>query len=280
MSENSSKIESGHFEETAEFKAKKRQFFLRLGLQDREVLKMHKDFGLWEQDEKGEKSWQNVSEHCLVESARAEVFAEKLQLSEKTKRDLKLAAALHDFYKKEDIEATKKTLKEGGLMWPMLKKQAEKELQVMHSRGIDQSVIRIKESVGGEPWTIEAITQILEKQEPLSDEDVACLVLHYIDDYTQGTHWALPMEINSDGKKINELDRRYDKNEANPNYKKLDLEGINERGETIHQAGRRIGHEVEAKIAQMLQEKSGVRVDPLDLPEFIDNELRSEIEAL
>ena len=82
---------------------KKREYFVRLGLQMREALKLHKKAGLWERKE-GKRDWGNVSEHCLVETARVNVFADKLGLSEDVKKDLATAAALHDSFKKGEKE--------------------------------------------------------------------------------------------------------------------------------------------------------------------------------
>ncbi|MBI4778927.1 hypothetical protein HY797_00550 [Candidatus Falkowbacteria bacterium] len=79
------------------FERQKTKYFYRLAIKTREMLKFHKVVGLW-QRKGGERDWGNVSEHCLVEVARADIFAEKLKLAGEVKRDLVMAAALHDFF--------------------------------------------------------------------------------------------------------------------------------------------------------------------------------------
>lgn len=280
MSERFEQFKPIKFQETKEFKTKKRQFFARLGLEMREVLKQHKIHRLWERDEKGE-SWRNVSEHCLVETARAEVFAEMLRLSDNLKKDLKLAAALHDFLKREEIEVIKGALKSEEPIWDILEKHDKEELKTMRQTGIEENIIYIARAPGGEKEVLSLMLEILDKQGPFSDNDVACLLLHYIDDYTRGSEWADSAETVPIRGRINEFDRRIDKNESNPNYKRLNEEGTGwfKEGETAFQAQRRIGHLVEGKIAELLKERSGIDIDPLDLPEFIDNEIRGKIKS-
>ena len=281
MSENPGQVDTAKHGETQEFKDKKRKFFVNLGLQTREMLKMHKSAGLWEKDEKGE-SWENVSEHCLVEVARTEILGELLNLSEDAKKNLKFAAALHDFHKRKDIEATKTALKSKKPVLPVLEKQTEKDFSEMREAGINEDIIYIKEGIGGEKRPESLMLEILDKKDPLPDIDVACLVLHYVDGYTRGDKWAVPAEIVPERGKINELDRRQDKNESNPNYEKINIEGTGffQEGETMYQAERRICNLIENRIAELLKEKAGIEIDPLDLPEFIDQKIREKIEAI
>lgn len=58
-----------------DFALKRRNFFVRLGLQVRDALKLHDEMGLWNRAD----YWGNVSEHCLVEVARVQVFVKKHQ---------------------------------------------------------------------------------------------------------------------------------------------------------------------------------------------------------
>ena len=189
---------------------------------------------------------------------------------------------IKELNKRNDIEAMQEALKLKGVTESVLENQARKELEVMRDNKVSEDIIYIKEGVGGEKWVQELILKILGKQGPLSQKDIACLVLHYIDDYTRDVNWALLAEVTPGGKKINELDRRIDKNEANPNYKRFNEEGVGwfQESETPFQLQRRIGHLVESKIAEIIKERSGQEIDPLDLPEFIDNEIRKKIESI
>lgn len=52
--------------------------------------------------------------------------------------------------------------------------------------------------------------------EPLSEQNIAFLVMHHVDTYTVGSNWAQPSEISTDGKRINDTDRRYEKMKQDP----------------------------------------------------------------
>jgi hypothetical protein len=104
--------------------------------------------------------------------------------------------------------------------------------------------------------------------------------MHYVDDYTINDRWVVPAEEGSHGL-VNDLDRRVDKNEANPRYQKLNEEGrMVFRGETAYQAQRRVGHLVEQRLASLVKEKSGNDIRPERLPEMIDQMIRREIENI
>lgn len=258
------------------FENKKRKFFTNLGLTVRESLKMHKLHGLWEKDEKKE-SWRNVSEHCLVEAARVDVFSDLINLSEKTKEELRLAAALHDFYKKHEIDSIKKALDSNIDTWSAFNENQKQELQSMKRAGISENIIDIIQSIGIPKESLLLMTNILEKDEAISEKDVACLIMHYVDDYTKESDWVEPAKEG-----INDFDRRIIKNESNPNYTELNKEGTGwfHKDETPFQAQRRIGHMVQRKISELIKEKSGIDINPLNLPEFIDNEIKKKIESI
>lgn len=259
-------------ENLEQFIDKKRKYFTNIGLQMREALKLHKKAGLWERNN-GKRDWGNVSEHCLVEVARVDVFAEKLNLPEDLKNDLKIAAALHDFFKKGE----KEIVTSEGLSWDSFEKASEESTRQMREAGFSERVIRLANSVGHESLLE---TESILKKESLSLEDISYLILHYVDDYTIGSDWVKPVEeIN--GKQVNNLDFRVNKNEANPRYAKLNEEGRKKfAGETTFEAQRRIGHLVEEKLASIITEKIGLTITPKELPQFIDKEIQSKIEKL
>jgi len=99
------------------FDGNKTKYFSNLALQTRQALRLHKEAGLWERKE-GKRDWGNVSEHCLVAVARSEIFADKLNLPENLKKDLMIAAALHDFFKKGE----KEIVTSEGLSWSSFEK--------------------------------------------------------------------------------------------------------------------------------------------------------------
>src|SRR5438105_635719 len=59
-------------------------------------------------------NWTNVSGHSLIEAARVCVLGDLLQFDAELKKDLALAALLHDGNKKTEIEAIQQEIKAGG----------------------------------------------------------------------------------------------------------------------------------------------------------------------
>ena len=70
-----------------DFESQKQDYFSQIALEERSALRLHKEFGLLRRGASGEREWGNVAEHCLVETARARVFAELLGLNEELSRD-------------------------------------------------------------------------------------------------------------------------------------------------------------------------------------------------
>src|SRR3989344_5741892 len=89
--------------QTMEFTTQqKTKFFANLATKNTGAFKQHAREGLWVRNEKGERDWGNVSEHCLVEIARVSVLADMIGLSKSVSKDLELAAGLHDAGKKQE----------------------------------------------------------------------------------------------------------------------------------------------------------------------------------
>ncbi len=261
-------------------------FFGALGAGSLSAYRLHEAALLWMPDATGD-SWRNVSRHCLVEQGRVAMFAQRLHFSEDLTQDLLHAAAAHDFFKRIEQDIAK----EGGYTWESYEKASRTATDLMRLAGktlpaINERVIRLANAVGH--GSLREIESILEKPS-LSEDDVAFLVMHYVDDYTRGDQWIKPAEvdlsIDPSGMPMNELDRRIAKNlknaEPGKQYERLNVDGIGkftDKTETTFQAQRRIGHRVEETLIRVLADR-GYHVAPLDLPEFIDNDIRSTIEA-
>lgn len=253
------------------FEKKKIEYFKKISLSVREAFKMHKEAGLWG-EKNSEEDWRDVSEHCLVEAARAQVFADKLGLSEDVKRDLVSAAALHDFFKKEEI----KIYETKGISWDNYEKAEERASNLLREGGFNERVIKLVGSIG--MIALGEVKGILGKKE-LSQDDIAFLVLHYIDDYTNGSEWAEPSKTGEDGKKVCGLDERL--NAAAKKYWPLGEQG-GERlfnGESSFSVEIKTGHLVEKRITDILNERHNVNIIPEDLPYFIDQKIKNEIES-
>lgn len=79
-------------------------FFSHLALRYKKYMALHKEFGLLLRNQNKEKDWGNVTEHCLVEAARAEKISELLKFSEEITVNLIAAAIIHDTGKKIEID--------------------------------------------------------------------------------------------------------------------------------------------------------------------------------
>lgn len=247
----------------------KTTYFAALAAGTISAFRQHVREGLWARID-GKRDWGNVSEHCLVEVARAGVLADLVGLSDSSKKDLKVAAGLHDVHKK----IQKKIVTKHGLSYDSFELAAQTSHDALVAVGFKQDIVKIAGSVGHE--SLHEIEPLLAKDE-LSDLEKAQLIMHYVDDYTVNADWAKPTSI-TDGRALNDLDRRMDNNEANERYKVLNEEGRDHfSGETSYQAQRRIGHLVEQRLASLIMMHSGKEVDPLDIPILVDNNIKTQI---
>lgn len=256
----------------SDYELQKRRYFANTAVKVKSAFKMHKGEGLWERVD-GKRDWGNVSEHCLVEVARGQIFADLLGFSPDLSRELMLAAGLHDFFKKGEKEIATAS----GLSWEAFDEAGRKSSEKLQEAGFSPRVVRLSGSVG---HTSLSETEDILKKETLTQDDEAYLAMHYIDDYTVNAEWAAPASIDSDGKKVNEIDKRIDRNAANERYAKLNEEGRQHfNGETAFQAQGRIGHLVEERLAQVINARNNLSVAPLDLPEYIDGLIKAKISS-
>lgn len=252
-------------ENSEQFEKKKRDYFVSLGRQAGEGFRLHKVAGLQDRNSDREKEWGNVSEHCLAEVARVDQFATLLQFPEDLRKDLKIAAAAHDFFKKGEKEIVGKIL-----TWDRFEKASAEATQKMQKAELNERVIWLVNAVGH--GSLSETQEILEKEE-LTPEDIAFLVMHYVDDYTIGSEWVEKAEVLPGGQIVNALDRRVAKNRKNEQYIVLDEEGRRYfDGETTFTMQERIGHQVEDRLSALVG-----KGEAKDLPMFIDAKIREAI---
>ncbi|MDO8505605.1 MAG: hypothetical protein Q7S48_03440 [bacterium] len=268
------------------FEDKKQQYFTRFALRMRESLTMHKVERLWEKNTEGEKNWRNVSEHCLVEAARVDVLAELLKLSEDLKNDLIMAAALHDFDKRKEIEAVQLAEKmEASPYRASLSADAEGD-RLLASTGFSSRVIRFTKGTGGHPEQLRDAKRILDQRQ-LSEDDIAHLIIQYVDNYTQGSAWTETVSRDSSGQRINDIDRRIAKIGEKSIYSNIIREQSAEltkdsvvQGKTVLDVMSDVGHLIEERLTAIIRERTGESVESIRLPEYIDTLIRKKIEAL
>lgn len=259
-------------EKDVNYRTARRDFFVGIALKYPHAWDMHRDMTQLERPRPGELNFQPAVRHCMVEAARAEVFADLLNLSRGMSAAVVEAALLHDSYKKGEV-----LLMRQDPSWENYDLAQQQARQVWEgSRRFSPLVMDIAGSVAHE--TIGAMETILAKNDSdLSEEDVARLVMHYIDDYTFEDEWAKEAELNG-LEKQNDLARRMRKNETNPRYQRLNETGrVHFNGQTTYQAQLQTGKRVEARIARLIEQRRGLVIDPSDLPVVVDNIIKKKL---
>ncbi len=222
------------------------------------------------------ENWENVTGHCLIEAARACVFADLLGFSTQLKKDLALAALLHDGHKKLEIEAIQEEIKNGGSGRAASLAVTKKYLEELATKGVPKRTIELIGFAGGMPEVLFAAKEILDHAS-LAEDDVAALVMHYVDAYTKNDEW-----VESSSGNLNDVDRRAKKNKDNPNYKKIgeEIDRIL-RGQPFFsgmdsfEAMALLSHKIEEKFSELIVQKNGMHIRPFDLPQEIDKILKT-----
>jgi len=259
-----------------------RSFFESLARAYPRAIALHETPGnLWELGADG-KHWGNVTEHCLMEAARAGVLAELLGFSQELQDALAEAAVAHDFYKKREIELTRKDIANGGSGRAGVLLNEREAAAALHAAGFSDSQISWIQSVSGDPENTAAMKKILDS-ETMDSNELAQLVLHYIDNYTRGAAWVTPAESGESGLE-NDIDRRNFSNAQNPDYQKMNEEGrkLNANhpffdGMTRFEGAAAVNHEIEKVFSKIIAAR-GISVRfPEQLPELIDERIRAKI---
>ncbi len=259
---------------------KKRRFWVRVGLSVRDGIRMHQATGqLAKNPETLKRDWGNVTEHCLVEVARGDVLGRWVGLPDDLISYIKIAAVLHDFHKKQEITVTRLANENGTSPLTAVKSEQKKSENMLKTAGFSELVIRLASSPGGYAPQLIETKRILDK-ETLSDEDLAYLIVHYVDDCSVGSDWVRPIYTDRHGRWANIIDYRAAENKAKPTYRKIseeigkELNGSDFEGMNNHDAMAVVSHQIEQRLAQRIKEKTGEMVDPLLIPQLVDQKIR------
>lgn len=222
--------------------------------------------------------WENVTGHCLMEAARACIFADLLGFDAELKKDLALAALLHDGHKKREIEAIKRELSDGGSGYAASNAVTKKYLEELRRSGVPERTVRLIGFTGGMPDVLLAVKKIID-EESFRDEELASLAAYYIDAYTRGEGWAEPA-----GDSENDLDRRVQKNKENPAYTKINIEAAKILQSDPFFSGMDplgamavLGHDIEKMVAEVIKKKNGTAIKPEMIPETVDAEIKKAV---
>lgn len=266
-----------------ELELQKRKFFSSLALKHRKTLELHKGPGdLWEKTAEKKRDWGNVSEHCLVETARVEVLAELLKLPAELKRELETAAVLHDYNKKHEIKKTRAATASGNKVLETIEPTRQQGRARLTEENFSQNVVDISESAGGYPDTLVQIHEILQK-EKMTNKDIAMLIMNYVDAYTRNADWVTASATNETGP-INDIDRRTNLILSNPSYVKTEEEAremLKKFPSFQNKYGAEVWadlcHETEKRMTSLIAERSGTTIEPLRLPEHVDEMIKEKI---
>lgn len=258
----------------------KRKYFMKLGRKFSDALPLQRSFGnLTEKDSEG-KDFRNVRRHEFVEVARVVEAGKLLGFSEDLIYDLGLAAALHDVSKKREKSLPAPS---GGITWKQYEEDVVKPSEkAIKEAGFSERVIRLAGSMGHDTL---AQTQRMLQEENLADEDLAYLLMHYVDDYTIGENWVAPAETLPDGREVNDVDRRMKKNRENPTLANINRESNDEFksifGDRLSpDVQQEVAHQIEEVLSARIKSKTGDQIDPLKMPEYIDQKVIQSIKEV
>lgn len=252
------------------------RFWAGVGFRVREGMKMHQATG---QLEKGPDSWRNVTEHCLVQVARSEALGRLIGLPEDLIEDMRMGSILHDFDKNQEITVTREADRRGESSLSAVRSENQRAEELLEAAGFSSRVRRLASASGVyAPQLIEA--QRILDQKSLSDEDLAWLIVHYVDDCSIGTDWVLRGQ---EGRNI--IDYRMEQNKAKADYAKISQEISRELSDhpklgqmNLYDAAAFVSHQIEQRLVQRIKERTGEVVDPFTIPELVDQKIRESIE--
>lgn len=259
-------------------------YWAKMALSVREGIAMHYISGQMTKDPQiKERPWGNVTEHCLVETARAEKLGKWIGLSDDLIRDMKIGAFLHDYSKRQEITVIREANKAGTSPLAAVKIEQQESEQLLIKHGFGNRIRRLASSAGGyAPQLIEA--QRILDQTNISDEDWAYLIVHYVDDCSVGADWVEASKISTDGTRINIIDYRAIGNKAKTDYNRISEEIGAELayhpvlgGMNNHDSMSIVSHGIEKRLAERISERTGESIDPLLIPDLVDQRIIEDI---
>lgn len=218
----------------------------------KELLSYSKAFFVGKILSESDTSWNNCFFHCLKAALVTEIIATEMnnKLDRKDMLDvesLKIAAFLHDSYKKVEVEKMKKNGHDKLIMY----KTDEDSKNWLKKLGYGKKIVDLQEGFGNN-----AAKRIFENKIKRFD----LRILHYVDDIIQDDQ-------------IVGLEKRLSSLEINPRYKEQNI--LSKKffnGLTLYQAKRKINSATELKITQILELKS-----QNDLVPFINKNISAKI---
>lgn len=200
------------------------------------------------------EGWRNVVEHEIVEAEACDILAEELGILELTRRNVNLAASLHDVNKRREIELMRKVGSSGYAQG-----QADQG-RFLKERGYSDEVIELAESVGGGVLLDFLVDPKASELKVREDIPIQKLIVHYVDDIVLNNN-------------IVPLKDRIAYLLTVPAYKELNEAGRHDfNGRTAFEVQFEVSRQIEQRLARM------INVDPPEsLPDFIKGKIEERI---
>lgn len=204
--------------------------------------------------------WRNVSEHCLVAGAFADILADELHLSADQKTIVVKAAILHDWFKKHESIAQRAASREGTLSLQILSEIKERDSLALQKMGIPQNIIAL--TGANVPKTPEGPQALPEK------------IMWYVDAMLSNTE-PVPTR-----QRFDDLERGWDGTKedsvrAERNNAFSNLYRVQYGGKSLYEVQRELGDRISAEFAQLM----GYWGEASQLPFFLKEKLVERISS-
>lgn len=234
------KIEGGFsLENKIENERRKTSYFSRFALKHFNDMKILGKGGILG---KGAEKWRNISEHCLVEGVGADILAKYLGAD----RDKVVKAALlHDWYKRQEIEAMQKL--GGGEGY---RKAINEDERLLYEFGIPEDIIKLAHSN-----TPESSNPNYLKNRSLEEK-----IIHFIDLITSGSEFV----------DFIERQRKSEQKQKNIEFS----ESFREKyyGKSLYEVQKEVGEMEQEEFEKLLGLEAGTLIN------FIKTKLEERIE--
>lgn len=202
------------------------------------------------------EGWRNVVEHEIVEAEACDVLAEELHLAEEIRRNINLAASVHDINKRREIELMRKV---GYLGYD--RGQSDQD-DFLKERGYSEEVVDLAGSVGSGSLFEFLVDSKAGELQVREDLPLSKLIVHYVDDIVLRNN-------------IVPLKERIAYLLTVPGYNELNEAGRKDfNGKTAFEVQFEVSRQIEQRLAGLLN------IDPPEsLPDFIKGKIEGRIKA-
>lgn len=231
----------------------------------------------------GKREWSNVTWHCLCVGQRARILGEWLGLAPDLVDDMQRAGNLHDYDKEPEIKLHKQRKGQDKPYLGDLIELGKQGSQRLRDEGVSERVVWLASAPGGLPGEITVSYDIVTKPS-MTNEEWAFVLIHLADDMALGSKSVVPSRPNESGGKDNVIDDRAAENKRKSYSSQSSVETqqalVNHPffgGMHAFDAMAAVSHMIEKRFAEELASRTGESLDPVEIPELVDQRLRARI---